>query len=251
MSERRAAEAKRPKRAIRAAVCLQLFLSTHCRDVGAAQAHGPVLSPSTPSLTQRWPADAQGRLSALAQLQSLNADLLSHDSATATLERWCAAHRLAVPARIEAEQLAGPEPAPTPAQRRDLAIGDAEVVRYRHVRLTCGGHVLSEAENWYVPGRLTPEMNRQLETTNTPFGRVVKPLNFVRHTLEARLLWSPLPENWELAGIPGGEGAMNVPGQVLQHRALLLLPDGTPFSEVVETYTSEVLVVPRGRTGVH
>jgi hypothetical protein len=34
------------------------------------------------------------RLEALALLQTLNADLLSHDSATLTLDRWCAAHRL-------------------------------------------------------------------------------------------------------------------------------------------------------------
>ncbi len=27
---------------------------------------------------------------------------------------------------------------------------------------------------------------------------------------------------------------------VLEHRAVLSLPDGTPFSEVVETYTREV-----------
>jgi len=31
---------------------------------------------------------------------------------------------------------------------------------------------------------------------------------------------------------------------VLQHRALLELPDGTPFSYLVETYTSEVLASP-------
>jgi hypothetical protein len=35
------------------------------------------------------------------------------------------------------------------------------------------------------------------------------------------------------------------PAQVLRHRALLTLPDGTPFSEVVETYTSNVLAIAR------
>ena len=38
------------------------------------------------------------RLEALALLQTLNADLLSHDSATLTLDRWCTAHRMASPA---------------------------------------------------------------------------------------------------------------------------------------------------------
>ena len=52
-----------------------------------------------------WPASFVGRLEALALIESLNADLLSHDSATLTLERWCADHRLADPARIVAERV--------------------------------------------------------------------------------------------------------------------------------------------------
>jgi hypothetical protein len=30
----------------------------------------------------------------------------------------------------------------------------------------------------------------------------------------------------------------------LEHRAILTLPDGTPFSEVVESYTANVLAFP-------
>jgi len=45
----------------------------------------------------------------------------------------------------------------SPEQRRRLQVGDAEPVRYRHVRLACGDHVLSEADNWYLPGRLAPD----------------------------------------------------------------------------------------------
>jgi len=47
-----------------------------------------------------WPDNFVGRLEALALLESLNADLLAHDSATLTIERWCAEHRLANPARF-------------------------------------------------------------------------------------------------------------------------------------------------------
>ena len=36
------------------------------------------------------------------------------------------------------------------------------------MRLKCGDHVLSEADNWYVKARLTPDMNHMLETTDTP-----------------------------------------------------------------------------------
>ncbi len=38
--------------------------------------------------------------------------------------------------------------------------------------------------------------------------------------------------------------ALDVPTYVIQHKAVLALPDGTPISEVVETYTSEVLGFP-------
>ncbi len=34
------------------------------------------------------------------------------------------------------------------------------------------------------------------------------------------------------------------PAEVLRHRAVLTLPDGTPFSEVIETYSGEVLAFP-------
>ena len=42
-----------------------------------------------------WSASFTTRLEALALLQTLNAELLSHDSATITLEHWCADHHLA------------------------------------------------------------------------------------------------------------------------------------------------------------
>src|SRR5205823_1457854 len=60
-----------------------------------------------------WQESFNARVEALALLATLNAELLSHDSATLTLDRWCAAHRLASPARIVAERVAGVEQAPT------------------------------------------------------------------------------------------------------------------------------------------
>ncbi|HEX8108868.1 MAG TPA: hypothetical protein VF516_14150, partial [Kofleriaceae bacterium] len=47
-----------------------------------------------------WANDFTARLEALALLQTLNAELLSHDSATLTLDRWCDAHHLAAPAKV-------------------------------------------------------------------------------------------------------------------------------------------------------
>jgi hypothetical protein len=193
-----------------------------------------------------WPDDLVGRLQALALLESLNADLLAHDSATLTIERWCADHRLADPARIVAERVSDAAKPASAELREALDVKPGEPLGYRRVRLKCGDHVLSEADNWYVPARLTPEMNRALETTDTPFGKAVAALHFRRHTLSADLLWRPLPKGWEIGAtpVPQEAGALTIPDHVLEHRAVLSTPDGEPFSEVVETYTGEVLAFP-------
>ncbi len=193
-----------------------------------------------------WTASFTTRVEALALLQTLSAELAVNDSATLTLDHWCEEHRLASPAKIVAEKVAGADQPPTPETRKLLNIDEAEPVRYRRVRLACGQHILSEADNWYVPARLTPEINGALETTNVAFGRAVQPLHFQRHTLEATLIWSPLPAGWEMgAAAPQADSKpLEIPHIVLEHRAVLTLPDGTPFSEVVERYTSEVLAFP-------
>jgi chorismate-pyruvate lyase len=193
-----------------------------------------------------WPNSFVGRLEALALLETLNADLLAHDSATLTLERWCADHHLSDPALIVAERVRDAVKPASAEARAGLDVKPDEPLGYRRVRLKCGDHVLSEADNWYVPARLTPEMNHVLETTDTPFGKAVAALHFRRHTLSADLLWRPLPKGWE-TGAPAAsddKGALAIPSHVLEHRAVLSTPDGEPFSEVVETYTSEVLAFP-------
>ena len=112
----------------------------------------------------------------------------------------------------------------------------------------CGEHVLSEADNWYVPARLTPEMNRLLETTDTPFGRAVQPLQPYRQTFGAELLWQPLPEGWERrsgAALCGtAREPLAPPPFLFEHRAVLYDSARRPFSEVSERYTQEILAKP-------
>jgi hypothetical protein len=209
------------------------------------QAVTPVKASKAPA--PAWQDDYTTRLEALALLQSFNVDLLSHDSATQTLGRWCEKHRLADPADIVADREPGAERPPTAEQRQILRVTEAEPVRYRRVQLRCGDRVLSEAENWYVPSRLTPALNETLDTTSTPFGRAVRDLRFTRHTLSAQLLWSPLPEGWETGAArvpPRNSAPLQIPAYVLEHRAVLTLRDGTPFSTVIETYTDDVLAFP-------
>jgi chorismate-pyruvate lyase len=211
----------------------------------AVAADGADAMRATPAAS--WPDTLTSRVEALAILETLNADLLSNDSATLTLDRWCAAHKLATPPKIVAERVRDNDKEPTDEVRKLLGVGASDPVRYRHVRLHCGPHVLSEADNWYVPARLTPEMNKVLDTSDTPFGRAVQALHFQRHTLSAQLLWSPLPQGWDMGGeLPTpGKGALRIPPETIQHRAVLSLPDATPFSVVVETYSNEVLSFPK------
>ena len=188
------------------------------------------------------------RLEALALIETLNAELLAARSATATLEKWCADHHMAEEPRIVAKRADAAEKPASAETRQRLAVREGETVKYRRVALVCGAQVLSEADNWYVPGRLTQEMNRLLEETETPFGKVVAALHPFRRTFEAQLLWSPLPAGWEMDARPEEEAdAADPPHALIEHRALLYGGDQRPFSEVDEIYTSGVLEFQRAR----
>lgn len=157
-----------------------------------------------------------------ARAQVLNAALLASSSATRTLEQWCGTHHLAAEPRVTARRVNGGSKPLTPDQRRRLDVGDREPVRYRRVELTCGSRVLSIADNWYVPSRLTPEMNQLLETTDTPFGKTVAPLQPTRETFAVKLFWT--------------DTAQPVPAVLFEHRAVLYTTGHRPFSEVDEMY---------------
>jgi len=190
-----------------------------------------------------WPDTFDARVQALALVQTLNAEILSSRSATAALERWCADHRLADPPVVVASRMRDRDRPITLEQRRRLRVSDRETIAYRHVRLSCGARVLSEADNWYVPRRLTAAMNRQLHDSDTPFGRVVQPLEPYRQTLAATLLWSPLPAGWENAwsALPPASGALEIPNALFEHRAILYTRNHVPFAEVDEMYQREIL----------
>lgn len=156
-----------------------------------------------------------------ANLPRFESVLAANDSATAALGQWCKARNIAQPPVIRALADRAAKFTPTPAVLATMGVPDATHVAYRHVRLTCGNTVLSVAHNWYVPARLTSAMNHTLETTDTPFGKVVTPLGFRRDRLAARR-----------------SRADECPkGTVLSHRAVLRIADGSAISLVVECYT--------------
>jgi hypothetical protein len=195
-----------------------------------------------------WPDTIAARLEALALIETLNAELLSSHSATLTIEKWCADHKLAATPKIVARLDRAVDKPPTAEQRQRLQVGDAEPVKFRHVELACGTQVLSIADNWYVPGRLKAEMNSALETTDTPFGKAVLALTPTRETFAANVLWTPLPAGWEMGTItampqnPGG--VLEIPRALFEHRALLFDKNKVPFSEVDEIYQHALLAFP-------
>ena len=153
-------------------------------------------------------------------LPRFEATLAANDSATAALEQWCAARAIAAPARITASVVDGGPGEPAKA-RSLLGVSAGEPLGFRHVRLDCGGKVLSEAYNWYVPARLTSEMNATLATTRTPFGKVAAPLGFSRERLASA--------RGAKLGCPAGS--------VVSHRAMLRLADGRGLALLVECYS--------------
>jgi hypothetical protein len=157
-------------------------------------------------------------------LERLKSDLLGNLSATQVLTKWCGDLRLASPAVIRAERDAAAARAPAPEVTALLAARPNEVIRHRHVRLMCGTHLLSEADNWYRPSQLTPEMNKVLDDTDTSFGTAVRQLRFHRKTLNANVTADQRSP--------------------LQVKALLLTEAGVPFSLVVENYSGELLTAP-------
>ncbi|WP_310531819.1 hypothetical protein [Novosphingobium sp.] len=158
-----------------------------------------------------------------ATLDAFEAKLAEHDSATVALGEWCAMRQIADPAQItvsDRRQVSSNDP---PAKmRRLLGIGSRDSFTMRHVHLDCGGKTLSIAWNWYVPGRMTPEMNAALASTSTPFGKVATPLRFRREAIDT---------------VKGP--ADNCPAETIStHLARLILPDGKPLAYLVECYTA-------------
>ncbi|WP_034959333.1 hypothetical protein [Komagataeibacter kakiaceti] len=203
---------------------------------------GLLVASTMPVAAAGWPDTPLGRAGMLVAIQEMEIMLLTHPSATRALEAWCALHHMADPPVVMARKVvrSGPDIVPERV-RAELAVSATQPVRHRQVRLVCGPHVLSVADNWYVPDRLTAAMNAALEQTDVPFGRVVAPLDFSRQRLEFTRLWSP----WPGSAAASPAGAMIVPpAEIVRQRAVLRDAHDRPFSEVVETYTNQMLDFP-------
>lgn len=158
-------------------------------------------------------------------IDAFEANLAAHASATKALSQWCKARGIDPDGQITVQFVPGADAASPADLRETLGVSADEPLGYRHVKLVCGTAVLSEAHNWFVPARLTPDMNRQLATSDVPFGRVADSLSFTREPIASARRGDP--------GCPAGA--------ISTHRALLRLPAGEPLALVVECYSEENL----------
>jgi chorismate-pyruvate lyase len=152
---------------------------------------------------------------------ALNTRLIAGATATETLLAWCEEHGLSEgPITVEIRQCFAPAVVPDDVLPA-LKLDPGETIHYRQVRLMRGPLPLAAAENWFVPQRLTADMNEALIQTNVPFGRVIAPLRPLRRTLAADL--QPHAEI------------------ILRHRAVVLSNAGTALALVKENYFSDLV----------
>jgi chorismate-pyruvate lyase len=200
-------------------------------------------------VSMTWVDTYESRLEILALMQTLNADILASPSATQSLEKWCRDHHTTDDPRIVSRLIEDVDKTPTAEQLQRLQVMNINEVEYRRVELCCGNHVFSEADNWYVPSRLTAEMNKLLKTSDTPFGKAVQALRPYRRTFAVTILWSPLPAGWEkrpqVRLQPYQPTNLVIPKDLFEHRAILYTSDNKPFSEVNERYQGQILAFPR------
>jgi chorismate-pyruvate lyase len=142
--------------------------------------------------------------------EALEADLRAGPTATAMLERR---GRGEVRARVIATA--------SPPGAAPRAVTGEGAIAYRRVQLVVGETVLSDADNWYLPDRLTPAMRAALAESDTPFGAIIAPL-------------APRRELLSVARVTEGDHALEV-------HALVRAGDGTLLAEVVEHYARELL----------
>ncbi len=146
------------------------------------------------------------------------AELTAGGTVTQVLEAWAGG-------AVRAERIAADIPA-SPETRARLRVGPDTPVAFRRVRLMRGAVTLSEADNWFVPDRLTADMRETLESTDIPFGRAIAALSPRRETLGCTVI--------------GDKTLLTI-------QALVVDTEELPVAEVVEVYRIESIIAQAAR----
>lgn len=122
-------------------------------------------------------------------------------SATGLLQTWCEARGIGE-GSVRALRHPGPaEPLPAEATHMLLPPGAPHHVRHRRVTLLRGAAGLSDCDIWWLPSRLTPEMQAALDSTDRPFGTVVEALRPTRRVLAETVLPPGGPHGLEVTAL--------------------------------------------------
>ena len=181
-------------------------------------------------------APAPANVAALAG--ELSDHLLRASTATEALRTWCAARSLSTGPITVVKQAPDQPRSPDNDMLDELRPERHERIAYRRVRLVRGPLVLSEADNWFIPDRLPPDVRELLETTDVPFGAAVAQLRPWRRTFFVRFgEWS--------AGRVADAGdhplGLSPAMTILEHRAVVLDRNRRPLSVVSERYRAALL----------
>lgn len=173
-----------------------------------------------PATSARAASPERAATGGMDSVAGLDADLLAGPTATAALSRRCGGGPVRAVLDTSVTRDADAQ------TRARLGVAADVPISYRRVRLYCGDRLLSVADNWFVPARLTAAMVAALDHSECPFGTVIAPFAPRRRTLSVDHLWD-------------GKGA--APETVLRHHALVFTGEGVALAEVIEEYRREAL----------
>jgi chorismate-pyruvate lyase len=178
------------------------------------------------------------RFDVAALVRELSEHLLHASTATAALHTWCAARSLGAGPITVVKQAPDRRCYPDDDMLDELRPERHERIAYRRVRLVRGPLVLSEADNWFVPERLPPEIGELLEETDVPFGTAIAQLQPSRRTYFVR--FAELSAAWQ-ASAADNSLVLSPAMTILEHRAVVLDRDRRPLSVVSERYRAALL----------
>jgi uncharacterized protein YjiS (DUF1127 family)/chorismate-pyruvate lyase len=173
-----------------------------------------------------------------ALVRELSDHLLHASTATEALHAWCAARGLSAGPITAVKQDPDQRRYPDDDMLDELRPERHERITYRCVRLVRGLVVLSEADNWFIPDRLPPEVRDLLEATDIPFGAAVARLQPSRRTYFVR--FAELSTAAE-AGTGGSAAGLSPSMPILEHKAVVLDRNRQPLSVVSERYCAALL----------
>jgi chorismate-pyruvate lyase len=158
-------------------------------------------------------------------MRTLSDRILSANSVTEVLERWCCECGISR-GRIAAICARDAKTEFLDGESLDALHSYPQAQpEFRRVQLATDGIVVADALNWYFPAHLTPEICETLRSTNIPFGRAIKTLRPTRRTFLVRQCTSEqILASKDPAGI------------AFEHHAIVLREDGVPVAVVHERF---------------